>query len=34
MKEYICLTIVAMEMGKKHFRVIIATVAKRKKCFL
>ena len=33
MKEYVSLTTAAMKMGKRHFTVIIVTVAKRKRCF-
>ena len=31
MNEYVSLTPTAMKMGKRHFTVIIAMVAKRKK---
>ena len=34
MKEYVFLTTAAMKMSKRHFTVIIATVAKRKRYFI
>ena len=34
MKEYVSLITAAKKLGKKHFTVIIALVAKRKKFFI
>ena len=34
MKEYVSLTTAAMEISKRHFTVIIAAVAKGKRCFI
>ena len=34
MKEYVSLKATAMKMGKEHFTMIIATVSKKKKCFI